>query len=712
MLRTLVQSVKDGTLSLVDGATPSISPTQVLVATRSSLISSGTERAVRELAASSLVSKALARPDLVRQTLRRVQTDGLGAAANAVRSRLSEQMPLGYSAAGDVLEVGEAVARLRAGDRVATAGAGHAEMQVVAGTLVAPLPADVDYDQGAFAAVAAVALNGLRLANVSAGDRVVVVGLGLVGQLTCRLATAMGAFVAGTDVDDWKIQRAVAEGVHAFENTDDGWEDIVGWTRGSGVDAALVTASSKSSEPMNRAVAAVRDRGGVVLIGDSGLDLERRPLYEREVSVTVARSYGPGRYDPVYETLGVDYPIGYARWTAGRNIGAIVDLIGSGRLEVVDLITNTFPFDQAATAYELLADGSERALAILLTYRGDVRSSEPVKKPPMASSRSTEPLSAGLIGAGRFAREVLLPAARAAGFGPWQSVGSAGGVSARSLVDSSEFARAVDDPDDVIADPATAVVFVASHHDSHARYAAAALAAGRHVFCEKPLAITEEELDAVEAAWSHSPAALMVGFNRRWSPMISRAKKFLGPEPVQIVYRINAGALAPDHWMRDRRQGGRLLGEGCHFIDVCNHLAGADPDRVFASASGEGELLLAEDFSIALAYPNGSQALIAYSAGAPTLVGKERVEILRSGHGVEIDDYHTIELRGTTKTERHRLKPPNKGHARELEVFAALVRGDLDRVPIARSAFVTTRTALAAIRSLTTGQAAEVAPSP
>lgn len=709
-MRRVMQSVKDGTLSLVEGPLPSISPTEVLVATRASLISSGTERALRELASSSLVSKAKARPDLVRQTLRRLRTDGVGPTVSAVRNRLSENMPLGYSAAGDVVAVGEAVAAIRPGERVATAGAGHAEMQVVAGTLLAPLPDGVDYESGAFATVAAVALNGLRLADISAGDRLVVVGLGLVGQLACRLASAMGAFVAGTDVDGWKLERAAAGGVRPFASDAQGWESLGSWTGGVGVDAVLVTASTKSSEPMNLAAASVRDQGIVVLVGDAGMDLQRRPLYDREVTVRVARSYGPGRYDPSYETAGVDYPIGHARWTAGRNIEAVVQLIGSGRLEVSDLITHRFPFDQAVDAYRFLEEGAPEALGIVLTYPITDPHVERARKP--SSMLSAGPLSSGLIGAGHFAREVLLPAAISAGFGPWRSVASSGGSSAQSLGIASGFARVVDDPAEVIGDPDTSVVFIATRHDSHASYVAAALAAGRHVFCEKPLAISEEELETVEKAWKDSPATLMVGFNRRWSPLVADAKAFLGNGPVQIVYRVNAGALPPDHWLKDRRQGGRLLGEACHFIDVCNHLAGDDPSRVFASALGDAELLLDDNFSLMLAYPNGSQALIVYSAMAPSVGGKERVEILGRDRTVAIDDYHTILLRDTAKTKRHRIRPSDKGHAHELEVFAAAVRGEADAEAIARSAFVTSRAAFAAVQSLMTGRAAPVAPGP
>jgi predicted dehydrogenase/threonine dehydrogenase-like Zn-dependent dehydrogenase len=702
-----MQSVKDGTLTLVEAPSPGISPTEVLVATRASLISSGTERAVRELASSSLVSKALARPDLVRQTLRRVRTDGITSTLAAVRGRLSEDMPLGYSAAGEVLEVGEAVPRLQPGARVATAGAGHGEVQLVAGTLVARLPDDVGYEDAAFATVGAVALNSLRLAGITAGDRILIVGLGLVGQLAGRLAAVMGANVAGMDVDPWKLEMATGAAMTPFANGADGWESVMSWTKGVGLDAVIVAASTKSSEPMNMAAAHVRDHGTVVLVGDAGMELDRRPLYEREVTVRVARSYGPGRYDPVYEELGVDYPIGQARWTAGRNLETIVGLLASGRLAVGDLITHRFSFDDAIAAYDFLEGGFEPSLGIILNYTKEPGVSGPIAAVATKSVRVSQ-YSAGLIGAGRFARETLLPMATAAGFGPWRSVASSRGTSAQGLAVSGGFERAAVDANAVITDPSTSVIFIASHHDSHAAYVEATLAEGKHVFCEKPLAITETELNAVEAAWQGSGAVMMVGFNRRWSPVIAEAKAFLGEGPVQMTYRVKAGTLPPDHWLKDRRQGGRLLGEACHFIDLCNYLAAQNPTHVYCSSLGDQELLLDDNFSLSISYPNGSQALIAYSAMTSTQGGKERVEILGQGRAVDIDDFRRVEFRGSGRSRRRRYRTVDKGHRRELEVFAEAIRGERDPTDMAHSAFVTSRTAFAAVHSLMTGEAARV----
>ncbi len=346
----LVQSVRNGDLRLQDTPAPTPGPTQVLVRTRASLISAGTEKNLRSLASASLLAKARARPDLVRQVIDRARTSGVKSTVDAVRSRLSAYMPLGYSAAGEVVAVGEAVARLRPGQRVATAGAPHADLQVVAGNLVARVPDAVSFDEAAFATVGSIALNGLRLADVGPGSRVVVVGLGLVGQLITRLASAAGALVAGVEPEEWKREVTEAAGMNAFAADSAGWEAVQAWTDGAGADAVIVSAATKSSEPLSRAAEASRDLGVIVVVGDVGMDLERRPFYERELTLRVARSYGPGRYDPTYEDLGVDYPASHVRWTAQRNMGAFLDLVAGGKIAVKDLITHRYAFTEAPAA--------------------------------------------------------------------------------------------------------------------------------------------------------------------------------------------------------------------------------------------------------------------------------------------------------------------------------------------------------------------------
>ena len=706
-MRQLVQSVSGGGLRHVEHPDMEPDTTGLLVAVRASLISSGTERTTQRLADASLVQKARARPDLVRTVIDRARRDGVRATADAVRARLDEDMPVGYSAAGVVTGAGTAAAGFRSGHRVVTAGVGHADVQAVPVNLAARLPEEVSFEEGAFGAIASVALHGLRLADVGPGSRIVVIGLGLIGQLAVRLAVAMGCDVAGTDPDDWKLAFAAASGALALPKPADSAEAVLDWTRGLGADAVVIAAGTKSHEPMRTAAHVARDRATIVAIGDVGLDLERRPLYDKELTVKVSRAYGPGRYDPVYENLGIDYPIGYVRWPISRNLDAVMRLIASGRLRVKDLVTHRFPFDRAVEAYQVF-DRTDPYLGILLEYGEtppDPISAIRLNRPVSTAVEETG-LAAGLIGAGRFASGVLLPAAKAAGFGPWTSITSERGVSAVRVGELNGFAQAVATVEDVVTADDTSVVFVASRHDSHAEIACKALAAAKHVFCEKPLAITADELARVIDAWKDAPGVLMAGFNRRWSPALRSAVSFVGrSSPMQIIYRVHAGSLPSDHWLKDRRQGGRLLGEGCHFIDTCNALTGEPPSSVFAIASGKAEALLEESFTVTLEYPSGHQATIVYSAGAPRGAGKERIDVIRGDRAAEIDDFRSLRLRGATATDTEKYKPPDKGHTAEFAVFRDAIQGDRDGDELARSAFETSRVALCAVESLSVGEA-------
>lgn len=704
MARQLVQSVRDGTLELVDAARPTVGPTQVLVQTRASLISSGTERAVRQLASGSLLDKARARPDLVRQVVKRARTEGVRSTVSSVRSRLGERKPLGYSAAGVALEVGEAVAAIRPGMRVATGGAGHAEQQLVAGPLAVPVPDNVSFEQASFATVSCVALHGLRLAEIGPGARVLVVGLGLIGQLTARIGVASGALVTGVDVKAWNAQRAQSSGIETFIADDAGWESTRASAGATGYDAVLITAATPSSDPIQRASTITRDRGVIVVVGDVGLELDRRPLYERELTVRVARSYGPGRYETSYEEWGVDYPAGQVRWTEGRNLSAILDLMAAGRLSVDDLITHRYSFDDAADAYELIDAGSEPYLGVVLTYATTPAAAATAPRKHKEARISNGRRSA-LIGAGHFAREVLLPAAKQAGFGPWTVVASAAGVSAEQLAVREGFDR-TGHADEAVTDPGTDVIFVASTHDAHASQVAAALRAGKHVFCEKPLALGEEELDDIVAAWESSPGGLMVGFNRRWSQPVTAIKSHMavGSGPLQIIYRVSAGRLADDHWLKDRRMGGRLLGEACHFLDTCNFIVDTSPVSVWATSSNENELLLAEDFTIVVTYADGSQAVIVYATGGPSSLGKEWIQVIGRERSATLDSFRSLALAAGSSPETKARYRQDKGHSNELRAFASLLDGALDPSGVTADAITTTRTTLAAVRSLMTGQ--------
>jgi hypothetical protein len=633
-----------------------------------SVISPGTEQAVTALAQSSLLAKAQARPDLVRQVVRKARAEGVATAAHAVRSRLVADLPLGYSAAGEVIEVGSAVSGLRAGQLVATGGAGkasHAEFQAVPGLLCAAVPDGVPAQDAAFATVAAIALHGLRLAEVGPGSKVVVIGLGLVGQLAARLAMVSGCDVAGIDPAPHARIVATGAGVLALEELGDATTDrVVAWSRGRGADAVLVCAASPSSGAVARAPALSRDRAAVVIVGDVGLALDRTPFYERELSLRFARSYGPGRYDPSYEAWGVDYPAGQVRWTEGRNFEAVLDLLAAGRLRVSDLVTHRFGIGDAAAAYELIERRSDPYLAIQLGYGAP--SGEPfpqapsnaaaaddrvVFRPPPASSGSSP--GVGWVGAGTFSTGTLMPAFRRAGFKRFVAVTSASGITARRAAERHRFEKALSRAFPVIDDPDVGVVVIATPHDTHAELATLALKDGRHVWCEKPLALTMDELGEVEAAWHSSGKQLMVGFNRRWSPAVLAAQRALAlvRSPRFLVYRVAAGPVPDGHRYTDRRQGGRLLGEVCHFVDAAQALIGADIAETVSLLAGDGPggpgLVPGNDAVVSLRFTDGSLATICCGSALPS-AGKEWIEITAGRRQLIIDDFRSAKQDGQT----------------------------------------------------------------
>jgi predicted dehydrogenase/threonine dehydrogenase-like Zn-dependent dehydrogenase len=675
-VKQVVQPLSGGDVKVVDVPRPVITSTEVLVQTIASIISPGTERSVASLAQAGLVGKARARPDLVRQIANKAKQEGIAQTIRSVRGRLDEDLPLGYSAVGIAREVGAAVAGISPGQRVATAGAGkanHAEFQAVPGLLCSVVPEGLSTDDAAFATIASIALHGFRLADVGPGARVAVLGLGLVGQLAVRIARSAGCDVAGIDVADFPVEIASRDGGLAFKEAGDRTtEAIMTWSRGMGVDAVLVTAGGKSSDAIMRVPSICRDRASVVVVGDVGLDLQRAPFYEKELTLRFARSYGPGRYEHTYEEWGVDYPPGFVRWTEGRNLAAVLNLMASGRLAVSDLITHRFPIDSASEAYEVVLHPAEPVLGIKLEYPDTPPEEEPLAIRPR---RKGVGMGIGLIGAGSFARSVLVPGLQAAGFDRFVSVASATGVSARKLADRVGFEKVVSGADAVISDPDVEVVVIATRHDTHAALTAAALRAGKHVFCEKPLALTLDELDDVEIAHAESEGVLFVGFNRRWSEAVRLVQEHIGtPQPrLVITYRVNAGPVAESHWYRDRRQGGRLIGEVCHFIDTCAAIVGEPASDVATLTSGPEELLLANDLVVVLRYPNGSLATISYAAHGSPAMEKERIDVIGGGRSGSIVDYKQIVLDGKAK----KLQGQDKGHNVQLKAFHAAILGGM-----------------------------------
>ncbi len=669
MVRQIVQSAGGGPVELVEGPTPGLTSAQVLVATSATLISAGTERAVTQLAQSSLVEKARARPDLVKQVIAKAKVDGVKATAAAVRARLSDDVALGYSGAGVVVEVGDGVRGLRPGDRVATGGGGfatHADFQAVPWTLVSKIPDGVSDEQAAFATVASVGLHGLRQAEISVGGKVLIVGLGLIGQLTARMARAAGCDVFGVDLSEDLVEMARTHGViAAVEQGADTTQAITDWSRGRGADAVILTAGGRGDSSIVKGVPArCRDRAIVVAVGDLGLDLNRNDFYAKELELRLARSYGPGRHERSYEEWGVDLPPGYVRWSEGRNLEAVLDLLKAKTLDVEDLITHRFDIAEAGAAYETLEDPSQRALGIVLGYGAssavertvERRSSEQAPGPQQGESF-------GLVGAGSFSRGVLVPAAQEAGWVGPLHVASASGVSAARLAERAGAARVSSDAAAVWNDPSVDLVAIASPHSLHATHVVSALEAGKHVYCEKPLALTWSELDEVKRSLDRNDGRLYVGFNRRYSPMVTRALAAVPcGAPRHVVYRINAGPLAAGHWYSDHREGGRLLGEICHFVDLCGALA-SDQSVVSKAIAGPGTVEH-DTYHVMLEYQDGSTASILYCADAHVATAKEYVEVHGGGHTAIIDNFRSLRIDG----EKIKVAA-GKGHSEGLRAF-------------------------------------------
>jgi predicted dehydrogenase/threonine dehydrogenase-like Zn-dependent dehydrogenase len=684
-VKQLLQDISSGELVVTEVPAPNRAPAALLVATRRSLISAGTERAVMDLGTKSLVGKARARPDLARKVVDSVREEGLKTAYEKVRRRLGEPNPLGYSSSGVVLEAPDD-APAGPGELVACAGAGyasHAEIVSVPRTLCARVPEGVSAEQAAYATVAAIALHGVRLCELQLGDVATVVGLGLVGQLTLELLRAAGCVALGLDPDESRVELARAAGAFATCEPGELEAEAARRTARRGADGVLVTAASRNAEPLATAIAVARERATVCIVGDVAIQSPRTPLFAKELRLVVSRSYGPGRYDPVYEEQGIDYPAGYVRWTEGRNLEEVLRLMAAGSLRPERLTTHRFGLDEAVRAYAVLGP-SQPSLGIVLEYAGDdvagprtVRTGGGARRRPLG--RRARP-RIGIIGAGTFARTVLLPQlARSADIA---AVVTATGPSGRATAERFGASVAGTDPALVLeADDIDAVV-VATRHDTHAQYVVRALDAGKHVFVEKPLALDHDELAAVRAAATSAAGVLVVGFNRRYAPLATRMRDELGGAPALVHCRVNAGRLPRSHWTHDPLVGGgRIVGEVCHFVDLVTFLAGGTP-AVRSAVAVEGSSEPREDtLAATLAFPDGSVATIGYAALGDPGMAKERVELLgERGAGV-LDDFRELQISRGGRSEVHR-RTRDKGHAAELAGFVEACRTDRAPQPI------------------------------
>jgi predicted dehydrogenase len=698
-MKQLFQDPKAGTIQVVDLAVPALRPGTLLVRTAYSVVSPGTERGTVSAARDSYIKTARARPDLVRRVLDTVKREGVLAAYRKVQAKLSEPQALGYSSSGTVIAVGPgADDHFCVGDRVACCGqnvASHAEVVCVPTNLAARIPDGVTLEDAAFSTLGAIALHGVRLAEPQLGGRYAVIGCGILGLFATQLVRAHGGRVAAFDLAPDLVARAKSLGAEAglAGGTDDQVQAALAWTDGLGVDAVIVTAASVSDAPMVAAAAMSRDRAKVVAVGLVPFGLPREIAYAKELELRISRSYGPGRYDTGFEEKGIDYPAGYVRWTETQNLEAFLHAIGTDRVNVASLVTHRYRLDDAPAAYDMLVSGQgERPLGILIRYADAAVA--PREDPPAAIlARAAGPVTGtvgiGFIGAGAFARGVLLPAFQRLAGTELRRVATAHGLTAFDAQRKFGFKAAGTDASAVLADPAVDLVCITTRHDAHAELVVRAIGAGKHVFVEKPLALDDDQLSDVERATAGSTAVLLVGFNRRFSPLAVAMRRALeGRGPMLATYRVNAGALPPGHWLNDPEVGGgRIIGEGCHFVDFLTFLAGdATIESVEARCAGRPHGP-AQDVAIQLGFSDGSVGQILYTAKGDPALGKERVEAHAGGASVVLDDFRSVEI--VSGGKRRKSSAGGKGHAEEIAALVAAVRAG-GPSPISRASLLAT----------------------
>ncbi|OGN77595.1 MAG: hypothetical protein A2X24_09925 [Chloroflexi bacterium GWB2_54_36] len=718
-MKQLLKNMRDGQTLVADVPVPAVRPGMALIRTAASLVSVGTERMVVEFAEKSLVGKAASRPDLVRQVVDKARREGIVSTVEAAFNRLDQPMALGYSSAGTIVAVGDGLDGYHVGDRVACAGGGfavHAEYALVPKNLLAPVPAEVDFESAAFATLGAIALQGFRLAQPQVGERVAIIGLGLLGLLTAGIARAAGCTVFGIDLDPSRVTLAQKLGATAVSRS--GAEEAGrSFSQGRGFDSVLICADTTSDDPVTLAGELARDRGTVVAVGAVGLDIPRKIYYEKELQVFISRSYGPGRYDPAYEEKGQDYPYGYVRWTEGRNLEAVIDLIGSGRMDVQPLITHRFPIENADQAYELISGKrNEPFLGVLITYPQadtDITASRVTLPGAVLPTPKPGELALGVLGAGNYASATFLPAVQSVGGAARVGIASATGLSARHAGQRFGFTYASSSEQEVLQDEHINLIAILTRHDQHARQVAAALEGGKAVFCEKPLAINPDDLAVVERALAIPGTPLLtVGFNRRFAPFSQRLATFLAnrTEPLAAHYRVNAGFLPATHWLHDPLVGGgRIIGEGCHFIDYLIFLTGSLPVKVFAAALPDSGRYHQDNVMMTFTFADGSIGTVTYLANGDKSFPKERVEVFCGGKVAVLDDFRTLEL--TTNGRRERIKSnlhQDKGHRAGWETFLKAVRrGGQPPIPYDQL-LAGARAAFTAVRSLASGIAEDI----
>lgn len=707
-MKQVLQNMKTGQMNLTDVPSPQVGAGEVLVSTKASLISAGTEKMLIDFANKSLLSKAQERPDLVRKVVDKMQRDGLSATLSSVFSKLEEPLPLGYSASGEVIAVGANLKGMfQVGERVAMAGAGfanHAEVNSVPKNLVAKMPENVTYNQASFATLVAIAMQGVRNAKVTLGDKVMVMGLGLVGQLTTQLLKAAGCKVFAVDYDSDRLKIAEGTGtdlVHALSagNTE---ALVKNFTNGNGFDSIIICAATDSNDPVEQAIAYARDKATIVMTGKTGTTIPYADFMKKELNFVISRSYGPGRYDKSYEEKGKDYPIGFVRWCERSNLEEALHLMSTGALKIEPLISHNFAIEDAKDAYAMVLGKEIPTLGVVLEYASDLETRTKTRMNLRPTELVTGKVGLSFIGAGSFARGVLLPTLKDSEDIDFTGIVSKGGVSARLAGDKFNFNYAANDENEIINDTATHAVVIATQHNTHATLVSQALHCGKHVFVEKPLGMTFEELDMVEKEYRNSNKVLMVGFNRRYSPYARALNDHFKDikSPRQVMIRVNAGKLEGDNWQNDPKTGGgRLIGEACHFIDLALYLAGSPAEEVYAVA-GSGQ----DVYNITIRHVNGGTSTLIYTSEGDSSFSKELVEVYAGGSVGVIDNFRKAMVVQNGRKRKIKLKnglfsaSQDKGHTNELVAFIKAIKSG--KAPNVEDMLASSRLTLLAARSM------------
>ncbi len=736
-MKQVIQNYSSGELKVDDVPVPSLKPGGLLVCNINSVISAGTEKSTVTVAKKSLAGKAKERPDKVKQVIDLFQNRGLVDTFKVVMDRLNTPVPLGYSCAGEVIAVGEGVDEFQVGDRVACGGANyatHAEVVWVPKNLCVKMPRIksqrpniestnnfLSFEEAAFVTLGAIAMQGVRQAEVRLGEKVAVIGLGLLGQITVQLLKASGCEVVGADVQPQKLQLATELGADLAVITEKLKVANEQFTNGLGVDAVIITAATKSNQPIELAGDIARRKGKVVVVGRIGMNVPRDIYYQKELDLRLSMSYGPGRYDKEYEEKGHDYPYGYVRWTEKRNMESFLALVAHGKINVKKLITHRFKIEEAMKAYDMIMKNTEPYLGVILQYSTKPKEEKEnldtkvyIKSPPQLSALGSQILNVGIVGCGNYARGVLIPKIREIHGANIKAICTERGMSAKSVGDKLKCNFCTTDYREILSDKDINAVIIATRHNSHAEIVIDALKAGKHVFVEKPLALNEDELKEIKKVHlslltSHFSPHIMVGFNRRFSPHAKTIVDHFGgrKNPLVMNYRVNAGPIAKEHWVQDATQGGgRIVGEVCHFIDFLQFISGALPMKVFAQQIGSHTSGVTNDNClITIRFSDGSIGSISYIASGDTLLPKELVEIFGDGRAAVISDFKKTELYANDRRKVFKTRKQDKGQKEELVAFIDAVRNG-KKAPISfDSLYLTTMTTFKVHDSLNKGSA-------